>query len=115
MTTTALHPQVPAHLLDGSSTLDETTALWTAILNRLEADLAVALSGVEPEPWAAPLAPGPIPAELEDRARRVLEAQQESIAILTKNRQVAAAHLEALNSVPGSSGSGHALLVDVRG
>jgi hypothetical protein len=34
---------------------------------------------------------------------------------LAKTKADAAAHLEALDAVPGSRSSGHALLLDVRG
>ncbi|PVZ56380.1 hypothetical protein [Arthrobacter sp. H-02-3] len=115
MSSTAVYRRGPDRPLGDTPGIADTNAVWTAILDRLEADIAVAFSGAEPEPWAPPALPGPIPAELEDRARRVLNAQEESIAILTKTRQVAAAHLEALNLVPASSGAGHALLIDVRG
>jgi hypothetical protein len=90
-------------------------AVWSTILDRFEADIALAVSGGTPEPWTAPADAGPVPAELADRALRVVDAQRETAAILARTRTDAGAHLEALDAVPGSRGSGHALLLDVRG
>jgi hypothetical protein len=64
---------------------------WVAELDRLEVDVALAEAMLaadhveveEPAPWAPPEMRGPLPADLEPRARLVLE------------RQLAVAHLLA--------------------
>jgi hypothetical protein len=64
---------------------------WVAELDRLEVDVALAEAMLaadhmeleEPAPWATPEMRGPLPADLEPRARLVLE------------RQLAVAHLLA--------------------
>lgn len=90
-------------------------AAWPAILDRFEADIALAVSGVVPAPWTPPAGAGPVPPELLERATRVLDAQQETQSLLAKAKADAAAHRNALDSVPGSGHSGHALYLDVRG
>jgi hypothetical protein len=90
-------------------------AAWTTILDRFEADIALAVCGGTPESWTPPADAGPIPTELVERAVRVRDAQQETRSILARSRADAAAHLEALDAVPSSRRSGHALLLDVRG
>lgn len=92
----------------------DPTAAWAAILDRFEANIALAVSGGTTEPWAPPPDPGPIPGALQSRAVQILEAQRESIGILARIRADAAAHLGALDSVPDSRHSGHALYLDVR-
>ncbi|MET1021806.1 MAG: hypothetical protein ABWX69_06355 [Arthrobacter sp.] len=84
-------------------------------MDRLEADIALAVSGGSPEPWTPPAHTVRVPPELAERALRVADAQREAAAILAKTKADAAAHLEALDAVPGSRSSGHALLLDVRG
>ncbi|MCZ9882642.1 hypothetical protein [Arthrobacter sp. B2a2-09] len=88
---------------------------WSDILDRLEADFALAVSGGEPEPWNAPAVAGQLPEELADRARRILDAQLESMAMLGKVRNDAVAHLDALSTVPGSRNSPRPLILDVQG
>jgi hypothetical protein len=75
----------------------------------------MAVSGGSPVPWTPQENLGPCPAELVERAARVLDAQQETTSILARSRRAAAAHLDALDSIPGSSISSHALYLDVRG
>jgi hypothetical protein len=93
----------------------DPVAVWREILDGFEADIALAVSGGTPESWTPPADVGPVPAELAERALRVADAQRETAAILAKTKADAAAHLEALDAVPGSLYSGHALLLDVRG
>lgn len=88
---------------------------WSGILDRLEADIAVAVSGGEPVPWNPPAESGPLPLELADRARHLLDAQLESMSILGKIRSDALAHLDALSTVPGSRNSARPLILDVQG
>jgi hypothetical protein len=93
----------------------DQAAAWSVILDRFEADIALAVSGGTPGSWTPPADVGPVPPELLERAARVLDAQQETRAILTRSRDDAAAHRDALDSVPDSGHSGHALYLDVRG
>ncbi|WP_442543559.1 hypothetical protein ACSBOX_17325 [Arthrobacter sp. KN11-1C] len=88
---------------------------WSDILDRLEADIAVAVSGGEPVPWSPPVEAGPLPPALADRARRLLDAQLESVSILGKIRNDALAHLDALSTVPGSRDASRPLILDVQG
>jgi hypothetical protein len=55
---------------------------WVTALERLEVDVALAEAllavdrdPVTPEPWSPPVMRGPLPADLEPRARLVLERQ----------------------------------------
>lgn len=56
---------------------------WETVLDRLELDLLQSERKLanpdapDPEPWSAPTMPGPIPADLVDRARDILARQQE--------------------------------------
>ncbi|MHC6219500.1 hypothetical protein [Arthrobacter sp. MMS24-S77] len=88
---------------------------WSEVLDRLEADIALAVSGGEPVAWDPPAKAGPLPVELADRARQVLDAQQESMAMLGKVRNDALAHLDALSTVPESRSSVRPLFLDVQG
>jgi hypothetical protein len=90
---------------------------WSRILDRLETDLALAVSGGEPGAWKPPTAAetGPLPEELADRARRILDAQLESTAMLGNARNGARAHLDALSTVPDGQGPARPLFLDVQG
>lgn len=87
---------------------------WTAILDRLEAEIFLAFAG-ESSAWQAPRDPGPIPPELVKRAQRLLDAQHESEQILLRDRQTAARHLEALDSIPDGRKPGRPQILDVQG
>ena len=93
----------------------DPAASWGAVLDLFEADIAVAVSGGSPGSWTPPDDLGPCPVELVERAARVLDAQQEAASILVRSRRDAAAHLDAIDSIPDSSIAGHALYLDVRG
>ncbi|MEW1821127.1 hypothetical protein AB0323_10085 [Arthrobacter sp. NPDC080031] len=88
---------------------------WSRILDRLETDLAQAVSGGEPGSWSPPAVAGPLPEELVEKARRILDAQLESMAMLGKVRNDALAHLDALSAVPVSQNSVRPLFLDVQG
>lgn len=74
-------------------------AEWTAILDDLEASIALSFAGEDPE-WMAPADPGPIPSELHERALRVLDAQREAELLLAEQRVTVGRHLGAVNAVP---------------
>lgn len=88
---------------------------WTAILDSLEADIALAVSGGFPPPWAPPLDAGPLPVALEERARRVLDAQADAMDLLARMKHDAGAQLGALAAVSPGTASSQPLLLDVRG
>jgi hypothetical protein len=93
----------------------DSFAIWSAILDRLETEIGTAVSGGTPEFWEPPTGVGPLPAELQAKASRILDAQRECISILEKNRRDLATQLSALDSVPGSGPDGLPLLIDLRG
>lgn len=78
----------------------DAAGAWADALKRLEAELHRALAQAEPVPWRPPIALGPIPPELHDRAARLLEAQLHTIRYLEDVRQTTAKHLAAVKSVP---------------
>ncbi|WAH99088.1 hypothetical protein [Arthrobacter sp. MMS18-M83] len=88
---------------------------WSEILDRLEADIAEAFASGEPAPWNPPHEAAPLPVELADRARRILDAQLESMAMLGKVRNDALAHLDALSTVPDTQSTARPLFLDVQG
>ena len=67
---------------------DETWAVWAAVLDRLETDVALAEqlahdpSGPSPEPWEQPTLDAPLPLGLVDRAHDVLARQNQVRAAL---------------------------------
>jgi hypothetical protein len=73
---------------------------WADALERMERELRGALARVEPVPWRPPVGLGPIPAELHERAARLLEAQLHTIRHLEDVRQTTAKHLAAVKAVP---------------
>ncbi|TVU59696.1 hypothetical protein FQP90_18520 [Paenarthrobacter nitroguajacolicus] len=88
---------------------------WSAILDGFERDIALAVSGKVVPPWTPPLDAGPLPASLADRARRVLDAQADAVAILNRAKHDAGTQLSAIDAVPSGPGSDRPLLLDVRG
>ncbi|MEQ4568259.1 hypothetical protein [Paenarthrobacter sp. CAP02] len=88
---------------------------WSAILDGFEHDIARAVSGGPAGPWAPPTDAGPLPAALAERARRVLDAQADAVAILSRLKHDAGTQLGAIDAVPSGSASDRPLLLDVRG
>ncbi|MFI2563950.1 hypothetical protein [Paenarthrobacter sp. NPDC018779] len=88
---------------------------WSAVLDRLEADIAVAVSGGFPPSWEPPRDAGPLPVALEARARQVLDAQADAMDLLARLKYDAGSQLGALAAVPSGPGSSQPLLLDVRG
>ncbi|WP_349865555.1 hypothetical protein [Leifsonia sp. WHRI 6310E] len=78
----------------------DAAGAWADALERMEGELHRALAQAEPVPWRPPIALGPIPPELHDRAARLLEAQLHTIRYLEDVRQTTAKHLAAVKSVP---------------
>ncbi|MFE4197565.1 hypothetical protein ACFRJ9_17005 [Paenarthrobacter sp. NPDC056912] len=88
---------------------------WSAILDSFELDIALAVSGGAVRPWSPPADAGPLPAALEERARRVLDAQTDAMATLARLKHDAGTQLGAIDSVPSGAASDRPLLLDVRG
>ncbi|MGO4534823.1 hypothetical protein [Leifsonia sp. 2MCAF36] len=93
---------------------DETLA-WSDALTRMEHELHGALAAVDPVPWRPPIALGPIPPELQERATRLLEAQMHTIRYLEDVRQTTARHLAAVRAVPRSEVGPHPVYFDLIG
>lgn len=88
---------------------------WAEALDRMEDELHGALAQVDPVPWRPPIALGPIPPELQERATRLLEAQLHTIRYLEDVRQTTARHLAAVRSVPRSEVGAHPVYFDLIG
>lgn len=81
----------------------------------MEAELARDLDSEESLSWTPPDDTDPLPAHLFDRARRVFDAQQRAIAVLTDEQASVARHLSALRTVPSAAASGRSVYLDVVG
>jgi hypothetical protein len=88
---------------------------WGDALDRLEAELHAALALAEPVPWRPPIALGPIPAELRDRAARLLEAQLHTVRYLEDVKRSTARHLAAVKAVPAVETGAHPVYFDLIG
>ncbi|WP_374008926.1 hypothetical protein [Leifsonia sp. LS-T14] len=95
--------------------LREESAAWSDALDRMEHELHGALAKVDPVPWRPPIALGPIPPELQERAARLLEAQLHTIRYLEDVRQTTARHLAAVRAVPRSEVGPHPVYFDLIG
>ncbi|HYI32767.1 MAG TPA: hypothetical protein VEX88_04825 [Glaciibacter sp.] len=87
---------------------------WLRALADFEASLGAAASGEDAD-WVEPGDLGPIPVDLEQRARDLVSGQSEMIAELRRARHVAATHLAALRTVPASNGAGASVYLDTSG
>jgi len=87
---------------------------WLRALAELEASLGAAASG-EDAAWVEPVNLGPIPADLEQRARDLVDGQSEMIAELRRARHMTATHLAALRTVPASTTAGASVYLDTSG
>lgn len=88
---------------------------WADALDRMESELHGALAAVDPVPWRPPIGLGPIPAELQERAARILEAQMHTMRYLEDVRQTTARHLAAVRAVPRSEVGPHPVYFDLIG
>jgi hypothetical protein len=88
---------------------------WSVLLDGFERDIALAVSGGSVPTWTPPADAGPLPVALLERARRVLDAQADAVAILERIKHDAGAQLGAIDAVPPGSGFERPLLLDVRG
>lgn len=71
---------------------------WVALLDGFERELDEPAGGLSP--WTPPATP--LPAELADRARRVLERQHEQMTRTRSELDETRDHLEALRRVPAA-------------
>ncbi|WP_411720325.1 hypothetical protein [Mycetocola sp.] len=94
---------------------DQPNSIWPALLDEMEADLARNLGFGQSNAWSPPAGAGPLPAHLFGRARRVVDAQQRAIAVLTEEQASVARHLAALRTVPSPGASGQSVYLDVVG
>jgi hypothetical protein len=93
---------------------------WTTVLDRLEDDVHDGLRlglaggvGAPLERWMPPAGLGPLPAELEDRARRIAAAQLEVTALLAGLQAETAKQRAAARAVPLAHDRAAAAYVDV--
>ena len=93
----------------------ESLEVWAGILDQFEADIALAVSGGFPPAWEPPVDAGPLPAELGERARLVLDAQADALDLLARMKHDAGTQLAALAVVPAGPVFERPLLLDVRG
>ncbi|MET0934336.1 MAG: hypothetical protein ABWX56_11515 [Mycetocola sp.] len=90
-------------------------AVWSAILDGMEADLTSEMGPSGPGTWSAPTEAGPLPGHLADRASRILAAQRLMIATLTDDHRAVGRHLAALRTVPTAMPAGQSIYLDVVG
>ena len=105
---------------------------WVAVLDDLERSLAMAAhpagtsfagNAENPEdastttlqPWSPPAGLGPLPADLADRAERLLRAQLDAGSLLQEARGRVARHLVAVRSVDPGRPARDSVYLDVLG
>lgn len=93
---------------------------WEAVIDRLEADVATAVTALDDpgapfdvQLWVPPKDLGPLPQHLAPRARAVLAAQREVASRLVKLQQHTGLQISALSSVPEKASK--SVYVDVTG
>ncbi len=88
---------------------------WEDALARFEADLQAAIAHTDPMPWRPPIALGPIPDDLLERAAHILEAQLYTTRYLEDVRQTTARHLAAVRAVDPTNATPHPVYFDLMG
>lgn len=94
---------------------DSAVSAWETVLDRMELDIASAMSGDAPQSWQPPTGLGPVPPHLLDRAKLVLDAQTEAAGLMAKSNAETIKHLQAIDSIPGPQGRSHLAFLDVTG
>jgi hypothetical protein len=96
------------------------TSPWEAVIDRLEADVAMAVTALDDpgapfdvQLWVPPKDLGPLPQHLAPRARDVLAAQREVAARLVKLQQHTGRQISAVSAVPEKAAK--AVYIDVTG
>ncbi|MDF2509807.1 MAG: hypothetical protein K0Q52_3666 [Microbacterium sp.] len=99
---------------------DDVAAEWTELLERLELDadriLAAAPGTADTaviEPWTPPAAP--LPVDLADRARRVVERQRLAMERARADLDDLRQHLGAVGRIPGTRNADAPAFLDVDG
>lgn len=100
--------------LDQDTGASSVREAWLRALAELEASLGATAAGADAD-WVAPGNLGPIPADLEQRARDLVDGQGELIAELRRAQRTTATHLAALRTVPASTGVGASVYLDTSG
>jgi hypothetical protein len=102
---------------------------WLAVLDELQRGLAMAAhpaggwadlsqeraSTAPVAPWSPPAGLGPLPADLADRAARLLSAQLDARSRLQEERGSVARHLSAVRSVDPARPARDSVYLDVLG
>ncbi|MGO4690023.1 hypothetical protein [Glaciibacter sp. 2TAF33] len=108
---------------------DAGRAGWVRALDTLEAELGEMLvstlrqaqgtagstTQVSTSGWTPPGGLGPIPADLEARARKLLAGQRELIAELEHTKRATAAQLRALRKMPATRPAAASVYLDTNG
>jgi hypothetical protein len=84
---------------------------WSDALDELE----YRLRHPDVSDWTPPENLGPIPPELEERARALLDAQREALDAMNAQREEIGRHLSAVKSVPSAHDSARSIYLDVTG
>jgi len=94
---------------------------WVALLDELEGGAAAAADRAgetgsdapAAQPWDPPAGIGPLPADLADRAARLLRAQLDAESLLQDERARVARHLAAVRSVDPARSPRDSVYLDV--
>jgi hypothetical protein len=112
-------PEIPETDAAATDVADSARDAWSRTLDELEASLGAEAAdhGVSYDTgtWTPPGDLGPIPAELEARARQLLSGQRELIAELDHTRRATAAQLIALRKMPATRPTGASVYLDTNG
>ncbi|MCW4385739.1 hypothetical protein OH146_08115 [Salinibacterium sp. SYSU T00001] len=94
-----------------------TYTAWVDALDALERELdwAEDLARARSDSWMPPVGLGVLPAELVERATRILTAQRDLMRQLEDERREAGRHLAALRSVPSTLSAEASVYLDVAG
>lgn len=95
---------------------DATREAWLRVLADMDEAAGSATDGVEtPAVWRAPEGLGPLPADLEERARAIAARQQRAIESVQEARLTVSRHLSALRTVPAPRQTDRSVYLDVTG
>jgi hypothetical protein len=109
---------------DATGIADASHDAWSRMLDELEAELGDILvptgsaTGVPADSttgWTPPVDLGPLPPELEIRARELLAGQRELIAELEHARRATAAQLNVLRKMPATRPARASVYLDTLG
>jgi hypothetical protein len=98
----------------------QVIAEWECVLDRIELDLQLALSSAHGalagplEIWDPPADLPPMPAEVVDRVRRLLEQQGELLPQLESSRRKVRRHLQYLDANAAKGMTSGPLFIDIQ-